>query len=153
MKNGFTEIKPFQGLGDLSFGMNREQAQSLLGAPSEKETFVLDEDFDERTEAWHYDDEGLSLSFDESFGWKLGSIAVSTEYYTLEGVSLIGKDLRMVENIFELKGWGKLQEDDDMDEEMGNSRLFFVEEKGLSLWFENEVLTEVQWNAEEEDEA
>ncbi len=152
MKNGFTEIKPFSGLGDLSFGMTREQAESLLGAPTEKETFVLDEDFEERTEAWHYDERGLSLSFDESFGWKLGSIAVSTESYTLEEVSLVGKDLKMVESIFELKNWGELQEDDDMEEEMENSRLFFVEEKGLSLWFENEVLTEIQWNAEEADE-
>lgn len=152
MKNGFTEIKPFQGLGDLSFGMTREQAQSLLGAPSEKETFSLDEDFDERTEAWHYDEDGLSLSFDEGFGWKLSSIAASTEDYTLEGVSLIGKDLVQVLGIFENKDWGELLEDDDMDEEMGSSRLFFVEEKGLSLWFENELLTEVQWNAETEDD-
>lgn len=153
MKNGFTEIKPFSGLGDLSFGMTREQAQSILGAPSEKETFSLDEDEDDRTEAWHYDEDGLSLSFDESAGWKLSSIAVSLEEYTLEGVSLVGKELEEVLNVFENKDWGELQEDDEMEEEMGGSRLFFVEEKGISLWFEGDVLTEVQWNAEADEEA
>ncbi len=154
MKTGFTEIKPFAGLGDLSFGMTREQAQSLLGAPTEKETFSLDVDYDERTEAWHYDEDGLSLSFDESFGWKLTSIAASSEAYTLEGVSLIGKTLDHVTGVFENKGWGTLEEDEDMEDEATNSALFFVEEKGMSLWFEEGELTEIQWNAdmEEDDE-
>ncbi len=153
MKANFSDIKPYEGLGNLSFGADRETVKALLGDPVDTERFSLDEEEGGDTEAWHYDEDGLSISFDEDHGWMLTSIAVSTPEYTLEGVALIGKSLENVKSIFEQKDWGTLDKDEEFEDDGSGSQLYFVEDQNMSLWFENDSLTELQWNGEaEEDE-
>ena len=149
MKANFSDIKPFEGLGNLSFGADRETVKALLGNPVDTERFSLDEDSGD-TEAWHYDDDGLSISFDEDFGWALTSIAISTPEYTLEGISLVGKTLENVKRMFEQKDWGTLEKDEELDEE--GSEMYYVEDQNMTLYFENDALTELQWNGEADEE-
>ena len=149
MKANFSEIQPFEGLGNLSFGADRETVKALLGDPEDTERYSLEDEEDcGDTEAWHYDEDGLSISFDEDFGWTLTSIAVSTPEYTLEGVSLVGKTLENVKTIFEQKDWGKLDKDEDFEE--AGSEMYYVEDQNMTLFFENDALTELQWNGEAE---
>ncbi len=152
MQQHLKDIKPGVGLGALRFGLSREQVQMQLGKPTEKETYSLDEEDGEQTEAWHYDELALSLSFDEMHDWKLSSIAVSSDEYTLEGVALIGRSQMDVLQEFEARRWGTPEEDEEVGEEDGNNALYFVEDAALSLWFEDGELTEIQWNPRMQNE-
>jgi hypothetical protein len=146
MQQHLKEIKPGVGLGALRFGLSREQVQMQLGKPTEKEQYSLEDEEGELTEAWHYDEFDLSLSFDEAHDWKLSSIAVSNDEYTLEGVSLIGRPQMEVLQEFQDRRWGTPEEDEEVSEGDPGNALYFVEESSLSLWFEDGSLTEIQWN-------
>ena len=61
----FTDVIPGLGLGNLKFGSTRELVKKEIGNPTEIEKYALDDDDDDITEAWHYDEDGLSISFDQ----------------------------------------------------------------------------------------
>lgn len=144
MKAHLKEIRPGKGLGTLLFGKSREQVKAMLGKPEEVERYSLSDEEGDATEAWHYDDLGLSLSFDEEFGWKLSSIAVSSADFTLDGQSLIGKNKAEVMEAFRANEWGELEEDVEVSEDDPDSCLMHVDESRISLWFEQDELTEIQ---------
>ena len=146
MKQHLKEIRLGEGLGVIRFGATKDDVKSQLGAPTETEIYTLDEDdADDKTEDWHYDELGISLSFEQMNGWRLSSIAVSDEAYTLEDISLIGRGKDEVLEEFHKRGWGSPQEDDVVSDEDETQSLYHVDNAMLSLWFEDDVLTEVQW--------
>lgn len=124
------------GLGNLKFGIYTTDVEDDLGNPTEKEQ---NEDGGEN---WHYDDYDLSISFDEDS--KLVTIAVSDESYLLEGLKLIGKDMEFVEEQIKNLNLGKSYSEDLVDEE-GNISLIGFEESSMNFWFEDDVLTEIQF--------
>ena len=144
MEANLHEIMPGKGLGTLRFGATREQVKNTIGDADEVEKYSLDEFDSDDTEAWHYDEKGISLSFDQEHDWKLSSIAVSGEEYKLEGNQLIGKSVEEIEDLCEKQGWGELQEDEEIAEEEAGIAMLHLEEKGISFWFEDDVLSEVQ---------
>jgi hypothetical protein len=145
MIDSIREIKPGRGLGELSFGQTREQVIALLGEPTEKEVYNLsDEDDEDKTESWHYDDYDLSLSFDEENSWKLSSIAVSSDDYLLEGQSLIGKSKEEVLKQCAENNWGTAEEDEEVTAETSGNSLVHIDKSSMSLWFEDDELTELQ---------
>lgn len=152
MDQNFKEIIVGQGLGRLRFGLSREQVQIALGKPTDVEKYSLDEEEGDHTEAWHYDELDLSLSFDEALDWKLSSIAVSGDGYTLDKVSLIGRGQDEVLDEFDNKDWGDPEEDEEVSQDDPAHQLFFVEESSLSLWFEDGILTEIQWGPHVKDD-
>lgn len=144
MQENLKEIRPGKGLGVLKFDVTKEEVLNLLGKPSEKESFNLSELENDKTEAWHYDDLYLSLSFDEENDWLLSSIAISSPDFLLDGEPLIGKSKEEILKICERKGWGEPMEDEEIQEENPENCLIHVDESGMSFWFENDELTEVQ---------
>lgn len=138
------EINIGHGVGQLEFDTPREQVLKILGEPEEKENFALSELDGDKTESWHYDALGLSLSFDEENNWLLSSIAISNADYTLKGEVLIGKKREELIKIMERNGWHTIEEDEEVSREDANASLLHVEEASLSLWFEHNILTEVQ---------
>lgn len=138
------DIKIGKGVGLLEFDTTRDQVKQLLGAPEETERFSLSELENDETEAWHYDALGLSLSFDEENNWLLSSIAVSAEEYVLDGVALIGKSKKEVLQFLEKKNWHNIEEDEEVSKDNPGNCLLHVEDAGISLWFENDELTEMQ---------
>ncbi|XZF15166.1 hypothetical protein ACTHGU_03445 [Chitinophagaceae bacterium MMS25-I14] len=142
MENNMKEIRLGEGLGKVRFGMTRDEVKAILGNPAEKETYSLSDDGDD-TEAWHYDDQDLSLSFDEENDWKLTSIAVSSDDYKLEGVGLIGLATEAV--LEALEKHGEIEEDEEIAEESPEHRLMHIDDVTISLMFENEILSELQW--------
>lgn len=144
MKENLKEIKIGKGLGSLTFGNTREEVKAMLGAPSDIEKYNLSELEGDETEAWHYDELDLSLSFDEENEWKLSSIAVSNEDYTLEGIALIGRSKEEVLEEFRKHQWGEPEEDEEVSEETPENCLMHVDKSSISLWFENEELSEMQ---------
>jgi hypothetical protein len=147
MKTNLQTILPGKGLGSLLFGSSRDTVKIMLGKPDEEETYSLTDEDEEsdRTEAWHYDELGISLSFDEIHNWKLSSIAVSNEDYLMDGHKLIGLGLQEVLELFAAQEWGDPEEDDAVSEEGPEHKLLHVPQSAISLWFDNDVLSELQW--------
>ena len=133
-----------KGVGELRFGATREQVLALLGEPAEREKYSLSELENDDTESWHYDDLDLSLSFDEENDWRLSSIAISSPDYTLAGNPLIGKTKKEVLEQFRADSWGEPVEDEEVSKDNPENSLLHIDKASMSLWFENEELTEVQ---------
>jgi hypothetical protein len=144
MKEHLKEIRLGKGLGSLTFGNTRDVVKALIGAPTDIERYSLSDGDCDATEAWHYDELDLSLSFDEEYDWRLSSIAVSSEEYTLEGVSLIGRKKEDVLEEFNKRQWGEPEEDEEVSEDDPQNCLIHIDKGSMSLWFENDELTEVQ---------
>ncbi len=144
MKENLKEIIPGKGLGTLRFGLSRDEVKAMLGAPTDTERYTLSDEDCDTTEAWHYDELQLSLSFDEEYDWKLSSIAVSSEEYTLEGQSLIGRKKGDILQEFEKRQWGEPEEDEEVREDNPDNCLIHIDKGSMSLWFENDELTELQ---------
>lgn len=132
------------GIGELKFGISPEQVLEIMGEPTEKhrENFS-DEDENFYAEEWHYDEKELSLSFDMLEKLELSTISVSSESFLLDGKQLIGKSRKEVEvaiaSMDLSSEWEEIKNIDDGGDLISN------EEEGLSLWYEDGILTEIQW--------
>ena len=127
------------GLGSLKFGIYTTDVEEELGNPSEAEKNE-DEDGGEN---WHYDDYDMSMSFDEDS--RLVTIAVSDESYLLEGVSLIGKDVEFVEEQVKSMNLGESFHEEMSEGEDGGISVLGFEDSSMNLWFEDGILTEIQF--------
>jgi hypothetical protein len=124
------EIKAGKGINTIIFGCKRELLKQTLGEPTEKEIYNATEDEDYQTEDWHYDELETSFSFDEEDGWRLTTIATSSPEATIKGKKLIGLSV---------------DEALDFSDEGENQKLISFLDTGINLWFENDVLSEIQW--------
>jgi hypothetical protein len=139
-----TEIALREGIGQLLFGMSDKEVIQLLGDPDERETVQDDEDEIGGTNL-HYDNLGLSLSFEEGDDLTLTSISTTEKRYTVRGTELVGMAYDKfvdTEDDLELGPMGY----DNITEEGGPKQvvLEFLEQ-GISFWFDDDVLTEIQW--------
>ena len=148
----FKEIELGRGIGPVRFGMNREELKMLLGEPDEVENFSFEEDHNNTAESWHYDEYEISVAFEEIEGWKITSIAVSSDEYEIKGQKLIGLSRKEVEKKLKQMGIDDLQYENCSSPE--NPELFLLsnDDEGLNLWFENGQLSEIQWCPVWEDE-
>lgn len=126
------------GLGNLKFGVYTTDVEEELGNPSEAE-----KNEDEDGENWHYDDYDMSMSFDEDS--RLVTIAVSDASYLLEGVSLIGKDVEFVEEQVKNMSLGESFHEEMSEGEDGGISVLGFEDSSMNLWFEDGILTEIQF--------
>ena len=139
------EIKAGVGLGELKFGMSREQVQQLLGEPEDKDSFVYEEEENAEAESWYYDSLDLSLEFDAEENWKLVTIEINSTAHTLNGHSIIGlskMQLKHKLNDLNIQDWEheKLPMEDAPTHELLNT-----DQLGINFWFDEDALTEVQW--------
>ena len=145
MKNN-TSILPGQGLGDIKFGISRDQLKAILGEPNEIERLSHSDHVPEPTETWHYDELDLSAGFDEAEDWRLISLSITSDNYSLKSKHLIG--LKKDELVAALEGLGIDDHEfqDKSNEEDPTSELIFSESLEVSFWMENEVLAEIEWS-------
>jgi len=146
MKKALIEIKPGQGLGVLKFGMSRSEVKLLLGQPSFIDEYSHSDSTNDLTESWEYDDLALSISFDEEENWRLTMISVTSDFYQLDGKSLIGsKEENIIAALTSLKFKDIALEDcSEIDGE--NHKVIEIEEKSINFWFIDGVLDEIQWS-------
>ena len=131
--------------------MTRDELEKLAGEPTEIDTFNASGDEDEYlTESWHYDDDEFSVSFDEEDNWKLTTISSSSENSVL-GEKLIGKKIDDVLSFLEKMDLGE-NELEDLSDENINQKLVSYLRASLNLWFENDILSEIQWGVLWSDE-
>ena len=151
MKN----IELGKGMEKLYFGMDREAFREIMGEPDEIETIENEELPQDQSEAWHYDDVELWASFDKLEDWRLTSLAVSSPDFTFEGIDLIGQSQQEVMEQIEMMGLGDVSIEELSDDEENSQQIATLLDVSLNLWFDNGVLTEIQWGPywdEEEEE-
>jgi len=151
MKN----IELGKGLDELYFGMDREAFRDTMGEPDEVETIENEELPEDTSEAWHYDDLELSASFDKLEDWRLTSLAVSSPDFTFEGIDLIGLSQQEVMEQIEMMDLGDVSIEELSDDEENSQQIATLLDVSLNLWFDNGLLTEIQWGPywdEEEEE-
>jgi hypothetical protein len=143
MLDNIKDIYVGKGIGLLTFGNTQEQVLAVLGEPAEREKYSLSELDNDDTEAWHYDDLDLSLSFDQESDWQLSSIAISSDEFLLDGQPLVGKSRTEIEEVFDKMDW-EPEEDDEVAKDDPACCLIHIDAAGLSFWLENDVVTEIQ---------
>jgi hypothetical protein len=157
MKEKSKNIEIGNGFGSIQFGMNRDEVKRLTGEPDEIENYQHSEVNNEKSEAWHFDDPEISLAFEEFNDWKLTSIAVSSPDFLLEGKKLMGLGKDEVMQALKKMDLGKIQQEDCSSDESPELYLISVDDAGLNLWFDENVLTEIQWSIiwaeDDEDDA
>ncbi|MBK6362340.1 MAG: hypothetical protein IPL63_08125 [Saprospiraceae bacterium] len=145
MKNNIKEINFGEGIGELKFGMTKDQVSSLLGKPDEIENIPgIDEEVNDDLVSWHYDNLEISLVFDRLYDWKLVSISGSDAFYTLHGRSVVGIPLDEFEDFFENLGIEITNSEDLSDEDNPNFYLIESEDIGLLVWFDEGEAVEFQ---------
>ncbi|MEM1322082.1 MAG: hypothetical protein AAGG75_17610 [Bacteroidota bacterium] len=146
------EVKSGLGLGPIRFGMRRKEVEAVLGEPDEIERFDGDEFEGSITESWHYDEQEVSLSFDEESGWRLIVISVTSNDHLFEGQELIGMELEEFEDFIDALIFGDMDYEDCSTPEMPNHQLIEVDELSMNFWFDDDALTEIQWSPLFDDE-
>lgn len=140
MKEEIKEIKPGFGLGVLKFGMSKDEAKQILGTPDEtEEASFEDEDGDEiKMETWHYDELEMSIGFDEEMDWKMISLGVTAEGFTLFGKELIGKSKEEVATALKEDKVSDLQLEDIEGLDETSNELLASEELSVNFWFDED---------------
>lgn len=146
MAKNITNILPNIGLGDIKFGLTRNQVKEILGEPDEVDAFAYDEEQQEDlTESWHYDEMEFSCSFDESEDWKLVNISVSAIIYTLGGEPVIGLSKEQLITVIDNLDLGEIEEDDE-------NQVITVIDSQINFWFDEEGVSEIQWSVNWDDD-
>lgn len=140
-----TDITVGKGFGDIHFGMTRDELEKIAGKPTEVDAFEYDEEEKNETESWHYDEIEFSVSFDEIDDWKLGTIAVSSDKFTLHGKTVIGQPKDKVMAILKEMELGDSESDIIQDDEQGKIEMIAFDDSSIMFWFEGDTLSEIQF--------
>ncbi len=153
MNQEIKEIKPGIGLGNIRFGMTRDEVVKLAGQPDDIEKLPgFEEETNDSLESWHYDTHELSLVFDADYDWRLVSIAVSDSFFTLYDTPLVGMqkpDLLefMEKHSIEITGLEDVSDDENPDLE-----LIECDDEGFMIWLEDDEVIEIQILPDVEDD-
>lgn len=136
-----------EGLPNIKFGMTKSQIKKLIGAPDESEVYTFSEEESDITEAWHYDELGLSLSFDQENDWLLGSIAISDDEYKLGKLSVIGMDQEALLDTLKKFSIDTITIESHIDTDDGTEVILVnCEDDNICFWLEDDVVSEVKWS-------
>ncbi|MFT4778668.1 MAG: hypothetical protein ACI923_001200 [Flavobacteriales bacterium] len=152
MKEEIKDIKVGFGLGQIKFGMERDDVTALLGKASRVDTYAYSAEGDEMTEDWFYDDLGLSVSFDQEENWKLTTLSIESENFVLEGHKIIGMKEADLLSALKTLGFDDLEDDLLADEFGEEQQLISSEEKCVNFWLNGGTVNEVQWSPLFEDD-
>jgi len=150
--NKFIDIKSGTGLGELKFGMNREELKSLIGEPDEVEQYSLSGDEDDQTESWHYDELELALSFIKVDDWRLVSLTTSSEESVFKGTEMIGLSQKDLKTELKKIDVNDLEVEDCSSADTPNLKLVFSMIEGMNFWLEEGVVTDVEWGIRYNDD-
>ena len=141
----YLDIRSGEGLGDVKFGLTREEVTSLMGEPEEKEVFDLNDDADFKTESWHYDEYEVALSFVLFDEWRLVSITCSSEDSLFEGSEVIGLKKKQLLKLLEKSKVKDVQFENCSSDDVEDLLLVFSMQLGMNFWLEEGLVTDVEF--------
>jgi hypothetical protein len=146
MQAHIKEIVEGVGLGALKFGLSKDKVKFVLGNPDETETYSYGEDEEgETTEAWHYDELELSIAFDEEEDWRLTVISINAADYVFKGFSPVGLSKEELKEKLGALEITDLEFEDFATDDSPSHELISSESLAISFWFDNNIVSEVQW--------
>jgi len=140
-----TVIKLGRGLGDILFGISKDDLENLIGEADFEESFENENPDLGESHVWHYNDTNLSFTFEELDNFKLGMISVNTDQYTLRDSIRIGQEKQHVLDLLEELNMTEYAQEDHSNEDNPDHTLVTIDEKSLYLWFDAGKLSEIQW--------
>lgn len=132
------------GIGEIKFGMTRDQVLAILGKPTEKE-IEQDAETGSSFETWDYEEIGLAFTFDEILDWKLETISVFSPEIQLNGTGLIGKNIEFIQDFIDDNDLGEMEHEDFSTPEFPEHELIDVEESNLCFTFVSDVCLDIQF--------
>ena len=139
------KIKPKIGIGEISFYCTTDDFIESFGEPNEDE-IIEEKNENFKSRILHYDEYGLSASFDEENNWQLTSIAVSENDFHIDGNYFIGIDKVEFGKKIIAMNFGEFEKE-VFEEDDYTSTIFHFSHLHLTFWFENDELKEIQWGA------
>ena len=133
------EIKPMEGLGELNFGVTKEEVERMVGAPEDVEE--MDTENDIRTLIWHYWSKGFSAFFDEDNNFKLSSLEVDNQMATLWGQLIFNMKEEELIELFRSKGFKEI----DTEEQEWGERRVSIDDAMVDLYFEEGELNSINF--------
>ena len=133
------EIKPMEGLGELNFGVTKEEVERMVGAPEDVED--TDGENDIRTLIWHYWSKGFSAFFDEDNNYKLSSLEVDNQMATLWGQLIFNMKEEELIELFRSKGFKEI----DIEEQEWGERRVSIDDAMVDLYFEEGELNSINF--------
>jgi len=153
MNKKIQKIRPGTGLGELKFGLTKDEVTAIVGKPDDIENLPgFDEEVNDQLESWHYDDLEFSLVFDGDYDWRLVSIAVSDPFFQLDGHNVIGMNKETLMLVLENLGIEISNEEEISDEDNPDMYLLESEDAGLMIWLEEGEVIEIQILPDVEDD-
>lgn len=134
-----------EGLGDLKFGLFKDDVKLILGQPNEIVEYSYTNSDEDLTESWHYDELDLSIGFDEEDDWRLVTIAISSSNFKFRDFSPIGLSKDELTKKFDELNINDLEYEDWSSEESPSHELLTSDLLGINFWFDDNRLSEVQW--------
>ncbi len=134
-----------EGLGDLKFGLYKDDVKLILGQPNEIVEYSYTNSDEDLTESWHYDELDLSIGFDEEDDWRLVTIAISSSNFKFRDFSPIGLSKDELTKKFDELNINDLEYEDWSSEESPSHELLTSDLLGINFWFDDNQLSEVQW--------
>ena len=133
------EIKPMEGLGELNFGVTKEEVERMVGAPEDVEE--MDTENNIRTLIWHYWSKGFSAFFDEDNNFKLSSLEVDNQMTTLWGQLIFNMKEEELIELFRSKGFKEI----DIEEQEWGERRVSIDDAMVDLYFEDGELNSINF--------
>lgn len=140
-----TEIHLGRGVGELLFGSSRDEVRAYLGEPEEIRYYSFDDAGKDRTEAWDYDQRGISAHFDAEEDYMLGTLDADSDTFTLNGVALVGRTKKEVLAAVSALDLGPMETEDMSSQESPDRERVGFDSASLNLWFEDGLLESIQW--------
>lgn len=138
-----TDIRLGKGIGDLLFGSSKDEVQAYLGEPDEIGQYSYDREAFDRYETWEYADLGILATFDEEYGFVLGTLSAYTDTCSLNGRHLIGKAREEVLKTIAALDPGPMTSEDMSSED--DLELLSFDSISLNLYLEDAIVNDIQW--------
>lgn len=146
MEKQHIDIKIGTGLGDVKFGMTRDEVEAILGKPEFQEITSFEDEGEEfKSDSWEYHGLRVDLSFEEAEDWKLVIISVSSDDYLLNEKQLIGSDMEELMSELTELNINDIEVEDLSTDENPDFVLVASEEHAINFWVSEDVTEEIQW--------
>ena len=138
------KIKAGIGVGELKFGISKDNVKKILGEPENREKYSYSNSEKDLTETWYYKGLGLNISFDEEDNWRLCLITIESETYILQNQIFIGKDKKEILSKLKKLEIIDIEYEDMSTIESPTHELYSSDSLGINFWFDYNKLTEIQ---------
>lgn len=141
------KIIPQVGFDKVKFGLTVDEVKKILGEPDEiSDNQYEGDDPGDTSRILYYDELGVSMTFESIFDFRLMELSFESEEFDLGGKLRIGMTKDDALKAAEALDFGETT-DEDLDDELEdgeNLEAVSYDDRNVTLWFEDGILTTIQ---------